>query len=138
MVRECVAIFFLRLNPSSFTADFFRCFIHFRSSRMIMSLNFIYNNYHVLKQCWKMSGSASSTAAREFLTKSLCKKFSYILHYAGNFLSSYSILGNHWGRFLRKILRSKRRNLLLNSRLISINNRGRLFKGELALPWVKT
>jgi hypothetical protein len=30
-------------------------------------------------QCWKMSGSASSTAARKFLTKYLPRKFSYIL-----------------------------------------------------------
>jgi hypothetical protein len=30
-------------------------------------------------QCWKISGSASSTAARTFLTKYLRRKFSYIL-----------------------------------------------------------
>jgi hypothetical protein len=31
------------------------------------------------EQCWKMSGNASSTAARKFLTKYLPRKFSYTL-----------------------------------------------------------
>ena len=39
------------------------------------------NSYlkYLITQCWKMSGSASSTAARKFLTKYLPRKFSYIL-----------------------------------------------------------
>jgi hypothetical protein len=37
------------------------------------------SSHQLLRQCWKMSGSASSTAAREFLTKRIPRKFSYIL-----------------------------------------------------------
>ena len=38
-------------------------------------------------QCWKMSGSASSTAARKFFTKYLPRKFSYILQEIPRFIS---------------------------------------------------